>query len=99
MLADAGWQLVPPDLDGRPWRRFYVLAAGRRRLAHLHLVEPTSPRWREAIRFRDTLRTHPMLAAAYGEVKHAAAEAHPDDRERYTAEKADFIEKVLSAGE
>ena len=96
VLAEAGWQLVPASLDRRPWRRFYVLPEGARRLAHLHLVERTSPRWCEAITFRDALRRQPALAAAYATVKRAAAKAHPDDREGYTAEKAHFIEKVLS---
>ncbi len=40
VLADAGWQLVPPELDNRPWRRFYALPHGTKRAAHLHLVEP-----------------------------------------------------------
>jgi GrpB-like predicted nucleotidyltransferase (UPF0157 family) len=96
VLAEAGWQLVPPSLDRRPWRRFYVLPEGGRRLAHLHLVERTSPQWWEAIAFRDALRGQPGLAAAYARLKRAAAKAHPDDREGYTAEKARFIQKVLS---
>lgn len=95
-LGQAGWQLVPPELDGRPWRRFYVLPDAARRVAHLHLVERTSPRWRETLVFRDALRERPGLADAYAEVKRAAAAAHADDREAYTAAKAGFIEQALS---
>lgn len=37
-LADDGWALVPPALDGRAWRRLVVLTGGERRCAHLHLL-------------------------------------------------------------
>jgi len=43
-LAPAGWHFVPPELDGRPWRRFFVQIADRHRIAHLHLMTPSSPR-------------------------------------------------------
>lgn len=65
VLAEAGWHLVPPELDQRPWRRMHVLPDGERRLAHLHLVEPTHPRWRDVLLFRDRLRLHPELVAEY----------------------------------
>jgi GrpB-like predicted nucleotidyltransferase (UPF0157 family) len=96
-LAEAGWHLVPPHLDDRPWRRFYVLPDEATRLAHLQLVERSSSRWRDVLTFRDRLRERPELAAAYAGVKRSAADAHPDDREQNTAAKADFIEQVLAA--
>lgn len=94
-LAEAGWELVPPELDSRPWRRFYVLPEGARRVAHLQLVERAAPRWAEVIAFRDALRRDPGLARAYAETKAAAAVAHAEDREAYTAAKAEFIASVL----
>jgi GrpB-like predicted nucleotidyltransferase (UPF0157 family) len=94
-LAGAGWKLVPPELDRRPWRRMYVLPDGSRRAAHLHLIEPAHPRWREALAFRDELRRRPDLVAAYAGVKRAAAHAHGDDREAYTAAKSAFVRRVI----
>lgn len=94
-LAPAGWQLVPPELDRRPWRRMYVLPQGDRRLAHLHLVEREHPRWRELLLFRDRLREHSELAKEYARVKRLAARAHPDDREAYTEAKSAFVSAVL----
>src|SRR5215470_13531018 len=49
LLAADGWCAVPPDLDGRPWRRFFVKpdASGRRRMAHLHMIPSGHVRWRE----------------------------------------------------
>lgn len=94
VLADAGWELVPPELDDRPWRRFYVLPDGDRRRAHLHLVARTHPRWVAALAFRDRLRERPDLAASYAELKRSATASHPDDREAYTAAKSTFVERV-----
>lgn len=95
-LADDGWALVPPELDGRPWRRLFVLAEGDRRCAHLHLLERGHPRVRASLAFRDVLRTDPDTARRYARLKHRAARAHPDDREAYTAAKTAFIEQVLA---
>lgn len=95
VLAEVGWHLVPLELDQRPWRRMYVLPDGDRRLAHLHLVEPTHPQWRDVLLFRDRLRRHPALAADYERIKRLAAQAHPDDREAYTAAKTAFVDRVI----
>lgn len=91
VLADAGWHLVPPELDQRPWRRLHVLPDGDRRLAHLHLVQAGDPRCREALDFRDRLRREPALRTRYERLKRAAADEHRRDREAYTDAKAEFI--------
>jgi GrpB-like predicted nucleotidyltransferase (UPF0157 family) len=96
-LVRADWHLVPGELDGRPWRRLYVLPAGARRVAHLHLVEPAHPRWREVLWFRDHLRRNPVLAAEYARVKRVAAGQHAEDREAYTRAKSAFVRAVLRA--
>jgi GrpB-like predicted nucleotidyltransferase (UPF0157 family) len=99
-LAAAGWQFVPLELDHRPWRRFFVLPdpGGARRVAHLHLVERSGPRWGDVIAFRDALRRQPALAAAYARRKRDAARAHPNDREAYTEAKSAFVQRVLTDG-
>lgn len=94
-LADAGWHLVPPELDRRPWRRMYVLPEGDRRLAHLHLVEPDHQRWRDTLAFRDRLRQRPDIAQEYARLKQEAAKAHREDREAYTAAKTEFVQSVV----
>jgi GrpB-like predicted nucleotidyltransferase (UPF0157 family) len=95
-LAPAGWVLVPPELDERPWRLLFVLPDGDRRRAHLHLVDPTHPKWAATLRFRDALRQRPELADEYAAVKRAAAITHRHDREAYTEAKSAFVEAVLS---
>jgi GrpB-like predicted nucleotidyltransferase (UPF0157 family) len=93
-LAPDGWHPVPPELDRRPWRRFFVLPDGDRRVAHLHLLLADGDRWRDQLVFRDALRADPRLAADYATTKCALAAAHPDDREAYTAGKGEFVRRV-----
>ncbi len=94
-LAPAEWQYVPPELDGRPWRRFFVQIADGHRIAHLHLMVQSSPRWGEQVVFRDALRADPALAQHYATLKRSLAAQYADDREAYTAAKGNFIRAVL----
>lgn len=97
-LAANGWQYVPPDLDGRAWRRFFVKpdVSGRRREAHLHLIETGHPRWNALIEFRDALRSDDTLAGRYENLKLQLSDQYGDDREAYTHGKAAFVASVLS---
>lgn len=95
VLAEAGWHLVPPELDRRPWRRMHVLPRCGRRSAHLHLVEPGHRRWRDTIVFRDQLRQRRDIAQEYARLKRATAQAHRGDREAYTDAKSTFVESVV----
>jgi GrpB-like predicted nucleotidyltransferase (UPF0157 family) len=94
-LAPHDWHYVDPDLDQRPWRRFFVKVSDGRRSAHLHVMTPDSPRWREQMAFRDALRADPTLTADYAALKRVLAANYADDREAYTAAKSDFIRAVL----
>lgn len=93
-----GWSHVPPELDLRPWRRFFVKpdASGRRRAAHLHVIAAGHARWTDQIRFRDALRRDGVLAQRYEELKRRLAEQHGHDREAYTHGKAEFVASVLA---
>lgn len=95
-LAASGWELVPPELDIRPWRRFFVLPRDGARKAHLHLVAHDHPRCREMSAFRDHLRRDRRTAAAYGRLKQRLAKDHVLDREAYTHAKAHFVDEVMS---
>jgi GrpB-like predicted nucleotidyltransferase (UPF0157 family) len=95
-----GWCHVPPELDGRPWRRFFVKpdSSGQRREAHLHLIEAGHPRWGAQLRFRDALRRDRELALEYAELKRRLAKEHGHDWEAYTEGKAEFVARVLNSG-
>jgi GrpB-like predicted nucleotidyltransferase (UPF0157 family) len=89
------WHLVPPELDGRPWRRLLVLVRAERRAAHLQLVAAGHPRVHDTVAFRDALRADPEAARRYGALKVELATAHAADREAYTEAKATFVRDVL----
>jgi len=97
-LAADGWCYVPPELDARPYRRFFVMPdeSGQHRAAHLHLIKAGHPRWAEQLAFRDALRRDGELARQYGELKKQLAARHPGDREAYTAAKAAFVANAIA---
>jgi GrpB-like predicted nucleotidyltransferase (UPF0157 family) len=95
LLASHGWHLVPPELDGRPWRRFFVKVEGGHRSAHLHLMRTGIARWTEQIAFRDALIADAVLRAEYAALKYTLSETFRQDREAYTNAKAAFIQRVL----
>jgi GrpB-like predicted nucleotidyltransferase (UPF0157 family) len=96
-LGELDWRYVPPELDGQPWRRFFVKVSpdGLHRLAHLHLMSAGAARWDQQLRFRDALRASPALRDEYAAVKSRLASTYADDRERYTEEKATFVTRVM----
>ena len=63
---------------------------------HVHLMEPTSPRWEEFTLVRDYLRRHPEVASAYADLKRALALVFEDDIAGYRNAKAPFIEAVMA---
>jgi len=95
LLAPHGWHLVPPELDGRPWRRFFVKVEDGHRRAHLHLMRTGTRRWAEQIAFRDALIADATLCAEYAALKYTLSETFRDDREAYGDAKAAFIQRVL----
>ena len=96
-LWDAGWWYVPPELDNRSWRRFFVKPdeSGQHRYAHLHVIAAGHPRWAEQLAFRDALRRDDELARRYGDLKRRLAAEHAEDREAYTEAKGEFVRDAL----
>ena len=96
VLRPLGWHLVPPDLDERDWRRFFVLVVDGHRGAHLHVLAADSTWRRDHLDFRDALRADPAVRDAYADLKRHLAVRHGEDREAYTDAKADFVRAVLA---
>ena len=94
-LALHHWHYVPPKLDKKPWRRFFVKVKNDKRVAHLQLMQEGEERWGKLLTFRDKLRTDAHLANEYAVMKSQLAREFNDDRERYTEAKTEFINKVL----
>ncbi len=87
-------------VDGR---RFCTLdapaAAGadapRERIANFHFYATGSRHIKLQVAFRDYLRAHGDVAAAYADEKRRIRALHPDDSVAYSAEKGPFIRAVL----
>ena len=101
-LADE-WQVAMSSLGydypgdiGIPAHRIFGRDPGVRRFL-VHVVDAEGQRWRDLLRFRDSLRKDHRLAAAYETVKQEAASRHATGpRGGYTQAKAEFIERVLA---
>ncbi|HEX4068969.1 MAG TPA: GNAT family N-acetyltransferase [Candidatus Babeliales bacterium] len=81
-----------------PKRMFFVKGMppfGEQRTHHVHIFEHDSDHWRNKIIFRDYLRAHPDVANDYVQLKNQLASEHMYDREKYTDEKLEFINRVL----
>lgn len=95
LLGKHQWHYVPPELDKRPWRRFFVKVENEKRKAHLHLILREEPRWEQQLEFRDRVKENPSLIEQYAILKRNLAAQFADNREAYSKAKADFIKHVL----
>jgi GrpB-like predicted nucleotidyltransferase (UPF0157 family) len=78
---------------GLPGRHFFI--KGKPSTHHLHIVEKGSHHWDLWLLFRDYLIEHDVPADKYSEMKQRLADKFASDRSAYTANKGDFIRKVL----
>jgi GrpB-like predicted nucleotidyltransferase (UPF0157 family) len=72
-------------------RHYFRKGATYPRESNIHVVLFGERPWRDAILFRDYLRSHPGEAAAYGELKRVASV----ERSTYGPSKATFIAEAL----
>jgi len=90
-LTDLGYCYFPYRPDSEHW---FCKPSPAFRTHHLHLIPVDSSQWREALAFRDYLRTHLDVAAEYGDLKRRLAAQYRFDREAYTGSKGPFIARV-----
>ncbi|MBQ4584435.1 MAG: GrpB family protein [Bacilli bacterium] len=62
---------------------------------HIHIAPIQGQVWKNQILFRDYLRLHPEKLQEYMELKQDLAIQYPDERDRYSKEKEDFILQIL----
>ena len=77
-------------------RKWFMRWADGRRTHHLHVVAHRGEVWRERLAFRDRMRNDADAAALYERLKASLATRHRDDREAYTAAKAEFVRSFCS---
>lgn len=87
-LSRASYLYAPYRPDEMHW---FCKPDPIRRSFHLHLVPHGSRRFAATLAFRDRLRAEPSCAAEYEALKRRLAARYAEDREAYTAAKADFI--------
>ncbi|WP_448552844.1 GrpB family protein [Thalassotalea montiporae] len=92
VLVDSGYCYYPYKPEVMHW---FCKPSPEIRTHHLHLVPYQSPLWHERTLFRDYLRAHQSVAIEYAKLKRQLAIQYPEDRERYTQGKWQFIEQVL----
>ena len=63
---------------------------------HLHMMEPSQPRWEALVVFRDYLRAHPEAACAYADIKRALAASSKDNIGAYRNGKTAFVEETTA---
>lgn len=90
---DCFWRPTSGD-DTPPWYTWCIKRdKSGRRTHHLHFGEAGFKA--DELRFRDLLRSHPDIAAAYAQLKRRLAADYTHDRTRYTEAKTDFIRNAM----
>ncbi|HEY4483328.1 MAG TPA: GrpB family protein [Candidatus Paceibacterota bacterium] len=81
---------------GRPDQHIlFAKGNDKSRTHYLHFIKFRGVTWKKDLLFRDYLRSHPVVARQYGELKNKLAKLYPNDRGLYTTAKTSFITKVL----
>lgn len=76
-------------------RYFFAKGPEENRTHYVHFETIDSDSYSNHILFRDYLIRHPEYIKKYEELKESLAEQYPEERSKYTAGKADFIQSVI----
>lgn len=92
---------VPPGSSGpeSDWAKWVFAEPPDQRRTNVHVRPAGRPNQRYALLFRDYLRSHTGAAKAYGQVKHALAVQHPEDKDAYYAVKDPVCDIIMEAAE
>jgi GrpB-like predicted nucleotidyltransferase (UPF0157 family) len=90
----APWGL---DVSERDMQKRYFRFPGSKRI-HLHVRSIDRLNQRYSLICRDYLRTHPMAAHAYAEIKHQLAKRFPEDIDSYYDIKDPVFDVIMSGG-
>lgn len=77
-----------------PYRRFFTRRPEGINTHNLHMVETGCEFWERHLLFRNYLRRHPEVAAAYAEHKQELAEREWQDVNEYAYAKTEFITHI-----
>ena len=84
-----GLEIAPGQLEKRYFSSSHY---------HVHIRIPNRFNQRYALLCRDYLRTHPMAASAYAEIKRQLAKRFPNDVEAYYSVKDPIFDVIMAGG-
>lgn len=91
-MEDHGYIYYPEHED----RLLFIKENQMVRTHHIHVEEYGKQSWNNHIYFRNSLLENNNLQKEYMELKKSLAAKYQNDREQYTAHKAEFIQRVIS---
>ena len=91
-----GYRYIPEYASWLPGELFFRKGPPGPWTHHMHLMEPSHPRWEALLVFRDYLRIHPEAARAYADIKRALAASSKDDIKAYRTGKSVFVENTTA---
>lgn len=95
-LQALGYTHIPEYESWLPDELFFRRGAPGPWTHHVHVMEPSSPRWDAYLSFRNYLRTHPDAARAYGNLKKSLAAVFNDDIAGYRNAKHAFVVAAIA---
>ncbi len=87
---------IGPESD---WEKRLFNAPPGQRPVNLHVRVKGHANHHYALLFRDYLRSHPLAAEGYAELKKRLASYHPEDRAAYTLIKDPVCDVIMAAAE
>jgi GrpB-like predicted nucleotidyltransferase (UPF0157 family) len=95
-IEELGYIYIPEYASWLPGELFFRKGPPGPWTHHVHLMEPSHPRWEAFLVFRDYLRAHTEAAKAYATIKRALAASSIDDIEAYRTGKNIFVEETTA---
>lgn len=93
-LESIGYQTIKKPENPPPHlmlAKGYSISGYTGQTFHIHIRHPG---YRDEIVFRDYLLSHPEVSAEYGSLKRKLADEFPNDREKYTEGKSEFVRNI-----
>jgi GrpB-like predicted nucleotidyltransferase (UPF0157 family) len=95
-LLALGYTYIPEYETWLPGELFFRKGMPGPWTHHVHVMEPSNPRWQDFVLFRDYLRSRPETASAYGSLKKSLALAFGNDIAGFRNAKHQFVKTVTS---
>ncbi|PAY06060.1 hypothetical protein CK489_24340 [Bradyrhizobium sp. UFLA03-84] len=95
-LEALGYIYVPEYASWLPRELFFRKGPPGPWTHHVHMMEPSHPRWETLVVFRDYLRAHPEAARAYADIKCELAASSNDNIGAYRNGKTAFVEETTA---